>query len=535
MATVFGPPPTVSRPDLFPRSAEQSAVLGQLAAGALWTDPDFPPTDASLVGAGRPRPRGFADVAAWLRPDEFAPLPPGEAHALVLGGAAAGDVVQGALGDCYFLGALSAVAASHDVRRRSRLLQLVLPADGRSHEDPPEGGASGLYTFRFYVFGEWVQVTVDTLVPCGPDRRPVFARCRDPRELWCIYLEKAYAKLHGSYLGIEGGSLASALVDLTGGFAEEIDLRSPAARSELRDGRLWKRLVRYQRLGYLMGCAISAPGGETQAVSAHNLMHNHAYGVLLHYEQGAEDEAGGPPRTAGADEAAGGSDEEAREPLRLVKVRNPWGRGEWSGRWADGSAEWRTEHGARAARELAYTPEEDGTFFVGFEDYAAAMNTLYVCKVLPEGTEGGWHRSMVEGSWSAAEGSAGGCFSFSSWRANPQWLLRVPTASHAHFVMLQPDPRRAGGGGTRGVRNASGHRGAGGADGLSSPGGSAAAGGGPLPAIGLYLMRGHDTFLRRVLVDSDELEGEEVGGSARPSTPSPCALTACHPDPVAWP
>jgi hypothetical protein len=290
MAT-FGPPPTVARADLFPRSADQRQLLRETREGSLWTDPDFLPTDASLYGRGKARPASMPAVHAWLRPSEFAPLAPGESHALVFEQAAAGDVVQGALGDCYLLGALSAVAASQ-YQGRSRLLQLILPSDGSSHENPPEGSSRGLFTFRLYVYGEWVQVSVDTLVPCGADRRPLFARCREPRELWAIYLEKAYAKLHRSYAAIEGGSLTTALVDLTGGFAERIELDSPAVRAELATGALWRRLMRYQRLGYLMGCAVAVAGGETEERTAYNLMQNHAYGVLLHYEQALGDGEG---------------------------------------------------------------------------------------------------------------------------------------------------------------------------------------------------------------------------------------------------
>ncbi|KAJ1621409.1 hypothetical protein T492DRAFT_847053 [Pavlovales sp. CCMP2436] len=283
-AAIFGPPKTVPRPDLFPKTAEQAVVLGQIRAGELWTDPDFPPTDASLYGKGRSRPLDMPTVSAWLRPAEFAPLPAGEQHSLVYGDAAAGDVVQGQLGDCYLLGALSTVAASHH-NGRSRLLQLIMPVDGSSHENPPEAHAQGFLTFRFYKFGEWVQVTVDTLIPCGDDRRPVFAHASDDRELWVLYLEKAYAKLHKSYHDIEGGSLTAALVDLTGGFAEEIRMDTPSVQAELESGRLWRRLLRYQQLGYMMGCAVSVPGGETQERTEQNLMQNHAYGVLLHYEQ----------------------------------------------------------------------------------------------------------------------------------------------------------------------------------------------------------------------------------------------------------
>jgi hypothetical protein len=68
-------------------------------------------------------------------------------------------------------------------------------------------------------------VTVDTLIPCSETtRKPLFAHCKDPNELWVPLLEKAYAKLHGSYEALDGGSVTAALVDLTGGIAETLDL-----------------------------------------------------------------------------------------------------------------------------------------------------------------------------------------------------------------------------------------------------------------------------------------------------------------------
>jgi hypothetical protein len=40
-------------------------------------------------------------------------------------------------------------------------------------------------------------------------------------EYWIPLIEKAYAKLHGCYEAIHGGSISQALVDLTGGIAEK--------------------------------------------------------------------------------------------------------------------------------------------------------------------------------------------------------------------------------------------------------------------------------------------------------------------------
>ncbi len=61
-------------------------------------------------------------------------------------------------------------------------------------------------------------MTIDTRLPCDPETRlPVFARNRSANELWAALLEKAYAKLHGNYASLNGGSVAEALVDLRWG------------------------------------------------------------------------------------------------------------------------------------------------------------------------------------------------------------------------------------------------------------------------------------------------------------------------------
>jgi len=57
---------------------------------------------------------------------------------------------------------------------------------------------------RLFLNGQETPVIVDDFLPCGKNGQPAFATCRDG-ELWVSLLEKAWAKLHGTYARTEGG------------------------------------------------------------------------------------------------------------------------------------------------------------------------------------------------------------------------------------------------------------------------------------------------------------------------------------------
>ena len=51
----------------------------------------------------------------------------------------------------------------------------------------------GVLRFRFWRFGEWIDVFIDDRLPVR-DGELIYARCDDPTEFWVALLEKAYAK-----------------------------------------------------------------------------------------------------------------------------------------------------------------------------------------------------------------------------------------------------------------------------------------------------------------------------------------------------
>lgn len=49
----------------------------------------------------------------------------------------------------------------------------------------------------------------------------------------------------------------------------------------------------------------------------------------------------------------------------MLKLRNPWGSGEWQGDWSDKSKLWTPQ----IKQQVKFTDGDDGVFFIEFGDY----------------------------------------------------------------------------------------------------------------------------------------------------------------------
>ena len=64
----------------------------------------------------------------------------------------------------------------------------------------------------------------------------VYSHCKEPNEFWLPIIEKAYAKIHGSYKKLHGGAMTEALVDLTGGVSEKYFFEDPVVSEQVKNG-----------------------------------------------------------------------------------------------------------------------------------------------------------------------------------------------------------------------------------------------------------------------------------------------------------
>ncbi|XP_078089658.1 calpain-3-like isoform X3 [Mustelus asterias] len=394
-----------------------------LRKGVLFEDEEFPANDSSLFYS-----QALPFKLEWKRPPEICENPK-----FIIGGASRTDICQGDLGDCWFLAAIACLTLNE------KLLYRVIPRDQHFTEN-----YAGIFHFQFWRFGDWVDVTVDDRIPTF-NNQLVFTKSAERNEFWSALLEKAYAKLHGSYEALKGGNTTEAMEDFTGGVTEFFEMKEAP-----KD--LYKILKKATERGSLMGCSIDdrlfhGTGVMPQALIQRFLLNNTIAPDNSKFKIGDQSKnlddfpirsfvplqfetrtssglvKGHAYSVTSVDEVTYKS-----QKVKLLRLRNPWGAVEWNGSWSDKAREWSEIEKVQKQR-LQHQMKEDGEFWMSFDDFKKNFTKLEICNLTPDALGDDklhkWTVSINEGRWLKGC-SAGGCRNYpDTFWTNPQYRLKL--------------------------------------------------------------------------------------------------------------
>ncbi|KAG9018189.1 hypothetical protein FRB90_011938 [Tulasnella sp. 427] len=329
------------------------------------------------------------------------------------GGPNASGIIQGACGDCWFLSALSNISTLDGLVEK-----FCVARDEKV----------GVYGFIFFRDSGWVDVIIDDLLyTAAPKYEELtarekllyhedkekynryarkggkslyFARSASENETWVPLVEKAYAKLHGDYMSLAGGATTEAIEDLTGAVSHVIHL------NDIMDyDTFWEEeIMADDRLFACYMFGLNPPSAdESAAESVQGLYPGHAYSILR------------------AAEIRG---------KRFLMLRNPWGKGEYTGPWSDGSKEWTSEW-MDVLDVMDHKFGEDGEFLMEYSDFVNLFTMIGRSRVF----NSSW---VLSQNWIRVQSRTFPCaFSY----GDVSFTISIPKKTFAVIVLAQQDTR----------------------------------------------------------------------------------------------
>ncbi|XP_064486076.1 calpain-A-like [Ornithodoros turicata] len=354
----------------------------------FFEDPEFPCEDSS-IGI-----KEYAGRIIWKRPYNMVEKPQ-----FFVDGVSRHDIFQMTVADCWFVAALASLT------EHKELFDRVVP-QGQSFK---RGSYAGVFHFVFWRNNRWVDVVIDDRLPMFEKEGSYMGVMSSVRnEFWGSLVEKAYAKLHGSYGSLQRGNGREALTDLTGGIPELIagiplpeDTWNTMKRAFERKSIMTAYFQQQRRRG-------EGDGGPGEIEQDDGLMANHVYSVtgLTQFNlEGTE------------------------QLVRLLRLRNPYGHKEYTGPWSDVSEQWKKVSRAKL-EELGVTVRDDGEFWIEADYFLKRFMFVEMCHLNPASLEKDpdakcWETATFEGSWVTGVSAGGSSPSNDKYSTNPQYFVTL--------------------------------------------------------------------------------------------------------------
>ncbi|KAM4043637.1 calpain-8-like [Anomaloglossus baeobatrachus] len=296
-------------------------------------------------------------------------------------------------GDCWFLSSIACLTTNKD------FLSNVVPLDQSFDKD-----YAGIFRFKFWQYGQWVEVVIDDRLPTR-NNKLLFAKSKTSDEFWTPLLEKAYAN--------QGPMDPNpAIILLPAGISES----PPISRVKLEIGaRDVSRIIgSYESLGggYIMDPLEDFTGGVAEGIVTNNAPQDLFQMIQMAIIQKS---------LVGCLSVTYGENKE-----HLIRLRNPWGHGEWTGAWNDKSEDWNKLDPDRR-KEL--NPErDDGEFWMPFSEFVKEYYQVEICDIsmseVCAGDNYRWCLTEFNGSWKKGS-TSGGKNSEETFWMNPQYRITL--------------------------------------------------------------------------------------------------------------
>ena len=303
----------------------------------------------------------------------------------IIGDVDPSDISQGTVGDCWLLSGISSLAEFDGAVKK------IFRKTPNLHQMPLDG--PNRYVVTLWDLATWkeVDIVIDERLCTIDGRRLLASKPSEDGELWVCYLEKALAAHCGGWDKITGGQCTHAWALLTG-CKEQYTISktktgkyacyakfNPTTRQwsrhansphdgektiwnaawptvggggigEIDQEALFQKMCAWDDNNFIVGAATS---GTSDKHMTGGVVDNHAYSVIECIND-----------VAGTD-------------IDLIKVRNPWGKGEIeNGEFDDDGPGWGRY--PQIKKELNPVVADDGIFWVTKQEFFRFFQTIYL-------------------------------------------------------------------------------------------------------------------------------------------------------------
>ena len=362
--------------------------------GEKYTDNLFPPNESSLGSSID------SSKVEWLRASEIYKE---DRYVLISDKMDMNDIVPGQLDDAYFLSSVQNLCKVPANINRLFKTKIMNP--------------DGYYELILNIDGKPQIVIVDDYFPVDKSTKKIIYANSKKNEIWVCLLEKAWAKINGSYSNIIGGYPSEALEFLTGFSSLSYDTEGKD-EADLNEYKI--EIVKQLELADKKTSIISCSTSSKADVSSVGLIKGYTYNMLNFYHIEKSD----------------------GNKVYLFQLRNPWSKGEWTGDWSDKSSLWDD----KAKGQVSFSDKVDGIFYMNDTDFFKYFTHVEICYVLYDATIASYtlegdeknKNGIVFNIETEKEGSISISVLRKNWRTNREIKDKM-LATHISLVKYDPN------------------------------------------------------------------------------------------------